>query len=380
MARPRVFVSSTFYDLQHIRSSLDVFIDSLGYDSILSEKGDIAYSHEMPLDESCYREVSTADIFVLVIGGRYGSPASRKAQGSSSTASENYYESVTKLEHSEALKRDIPIYILVESRVYAEYETYLNNIDSKSTIKYAHVNSVNVFKFLEEILSRPRNNPIKTFERFSDIEIWLREQWAGLFRDHLHRKSSQQQIKALADQVTALQEVAKTLEKYLENVLQKVSPNDAAGIIEQERKRMRDVNVATALQSEFWVKVVTAIEQQRPGETMVLDKIRNAIAESESFEDFGLKIDNNLHVDGLGSVLASSCHLNNLAREQVNQVRTALGLSTLDSPLPAHDYLTNDVIQGIIDSGKNIAKDTIKDRKNKKPRKKNLKENDKSDG
>jgi hypothetical protein len=78
VARPRVFVSSTYYDLKHIRSSLDNFIESLGYDSVLSEKGDIAYSPDIPLDESCYREASGADIFVLIIGGRYGSSASNE--------------------------------------------------------------------------------------------------------------------------------------------------------------------------------------------------------------------------------------------------------------------------------------------------------------
>ena len=59
MANPRVFVSSTYYDLKHVRSSLDIFIETLGYESVLSEKGDIAYSPNMPLDESCYREVTS---------------------------------------------------------------------------------------------------------------------------------------------------------------------------------------------------------------------------------------------------------------------------------------------------------------------------------
>jgi hypothetical protein len=72
----RVFVSSTYYDLKHIRASLSSFIDSLGYESVLSEKGDIAYAHDKPLDDSCYREASSADIFVLIVGGRYGSEAS----------------------------------------------------------------------------------------------------------------------------------------------------------------------------------------------------------------------------------------------------------------------------------------------------------------
>lgn len=41
MARPKVFVSSTYYDLKHIRASMEVFIESLGFDAILFEKGDI---------------------------------------------------------------------------------------------------------------------------------------------------------------------------------------------------------------------------------------------------------------------------------------------------------------------------------------------------
>ena len=76
MARPRVFVSSTYYDLKHVRHSLDVFIENVGYDSILWEKGNIAYAFDKPLDESCYEEVKNVDIFVLIIGGRYGSEIS----------------------------------------------------------------------------------------------------------------------------------------------------------------------------------------------------------------------------------------------------------------------------------------------------------------
>jgi hypothetical protein len=42
MARPRIFISSTYYDLKYIRASLDLFIESLGFEPVLSEKGDIA--------------------------------------------------------------------------------------------------------------------------------------------------------------------------------------------------------------------------------------------------------------------------------------------------------------------------------------------------
>ena len=67
MARPRIFVSSTYYDLKHIRSSLEIFIESLGYDAVLSDKGRYSLSPDAPLDESCYREAQNSDIYVLII-------------------------------------------------------------------------------------------------------------------------------------------------------------------------------------------------------------------------------------------------------------------------------------------------------------------------
>jgi hypothetical protein len=39
MARPRVFISSTFYDLKQVRSALEIFIKNIGYDPVLHERG-----------------------------------------------------------------------------------------------------------------------------------------------------------------------------------------------------------------------------------------------------------------------------------------------------------------------------------------------------
>src|SRR6266849_10648083 len=109
MARPRVFVSSTYYDLKHLRSSLENFVESLGFDAILSEKGKIAYTPDIPLDESCYREVGNADVFVLIVGGRYGSEASAGKKTLPKTFYDRY-NSITRGEYRSAVERDIPIY------------------------------------------------------------------------------------------------------------------------------------------------------------------------------------------------------------------------------------------------------------------------------
>lgn len=72
MATPRVFISSTCYDLKYIRENLKYFIRTLGYEPILSEEGDVFYNPSLHTHEACLSEVSSCQMLVLIIGGRYG--------------------------------------------------------------------------------------------------------------------------------------------------------------------------------------------------------------------------------------------------------------------------------------------------------------------
>jgi hypothetical protein len=236
MAKPRVFVSSTYYDLKHIRASLEAFITELGYDPVLSERGHIPYAHDRPLDESCYSEVDNSHIYVLIVGGSYGSEIS--ATKDSTDKPKDHYESITKREYETAARKDLPIYVLIEKSVYAEYRTFEKNRANKDIV-YAHVNRVDVFHFIEEILTKKRNNPIHTFERFADIKEWLREQWAGRFRDLLSQKSANQELASLATQVSQLSEISKTLQRYLEAMLKSGIAGDKSDqLVETERQRL----------------------------------------------------------------------------------------------------------------------------------------------
>ena len=324
MAKPRIFVSSTYYDLKHIRASLDLFIDSLGYEPVLSEKGDIAYTHDRALDESCYREAENSDIFVLIIGGRYGSEAS----GGEKKRGQNFferYESITKKEYESAVARDIPIYVLIEKGVNSEYQTFLRNKE-KTDINYAHVDSVNVFHLIEEILSKPRNNPIQTFEKFEEIETWLREQWAGLFRELMRRQSQQQQLFGLTTQVGELKEINETLKKYLEAVMTGANRHETSKLIESEEKRLDEVRRLDKLRANRWVR------HMKNAYGIEFEVVAKALSEATNAEDFAIQIQSAAKREASDVGIARLLRFSRAAQADFNEARELVGAKLIAFP------------------------------------------------
>lgn len=234
MAKPRIFVSSTYYDLKHIRDRLEAFIENFGYEPVLFESGDIPFHHDRALDESCYAEINLCHILVLLIGGRYGSMTSDEAKETSANEKIEFYNSITKKEYTTARDRDIPIFIFVEKNVLAEYETYKNN--KESDIKYAHVDSKNIFKLLDEILAKERNNFIRGFERFDDVATWLRDQWAGLFADLITKKGKETSLEDLDSKLNELGNITNALKQYSEAMLRGLQPESSENIIQQQEE------------------------------------------------------------------------------------------------------------------------------------------------
>jgi hypothetical protein len=327
MAKPRVFISSTYYDLKHIRASLENFLESLGFEPILSEKGDIAYTPEAPLDESCYREAEHADIFVLIIGRRYGSAASGEAEEPDGTFFQRY-NSITRMEYESAVRNGVPTYILLERSVDTEYQTYLLNKD-REDVKYAHAQSVNIFTLIEEIRSTHKGNPIQTFDGYADIEEWLREQWSGYFRELLQRNTSQQQIASLTSQVAELRQVSETLRSYMETVVKRVSPDDSDELIKAQEDRLREAEMETALETNPWVGHLTR-------RNFAIGDIASALRAAQSFESFGAELaaasgqDLRKFEDYVDGTLRESAP----ARIDMNAARSLLGLPPLEEPPP----------------------------------------------
>jgi uncharacterized coiled-coil protein SlyX len=331
MARPRVFVSSTFYDLKHIRASLEVFIESLGFDAILFEKGDIPFHPDQTLDDSCYREAANADIFVLIVGGRYGSAASTTTSHKQDPA--EGYESITRKEFETAQQKEVPTFILVDAAVSAEYGTYLKNLNNKD-INYAHVDSISVFRLLDSIFARPRNNPVFNFERATQIESWLREQWAGLFRELLQSRSQQRQLSALNAQVMELKSINDTLKNYMEAVIEKLNPTDSNQIIKTEEDKLKKAKLEILLRKNDFYRFASHI--WRCSDSEIIDIIQKAKSFKEAnglFHSHGTKETK----DGWANVSLNSP----LARNDYNSARAVLGLEPLSLNEPNFEALAD---------------------------------------
>lgn len=198
MAKPRIFISSTFYDLRQVRSDLDTFIESLGYDPVRNEEGDIPYGKDEALEEYCYKEIKAVDILVSIVGGRFGSESKRNNS------------SISQIELKTALKENKQVYIFIEKNVLSEFETYLINKDNAS-MKYRYVDDVRIYQFIEEVKNLNANNNIKGFETASEITKYLKEQFAGLFQRFLEEQTRIKEVSLIRN----LEKTAQTLNKLV---------------------------------------------------------------------------------------------------------------------------------------------------------------------
>jgi len=199
MARPQIFISSTFYDLKIVRDDIARAMRDLGYETIRHEAGEIPYARGDKLENSCYREVANCDILVCVIGGRYGS--------SSSVAT----GSITQNELRSAYEQGKQVYVFVDKAVLAE-RTFFNKNKSVEGVTFTHDRKV--FEFIDEVDQLPSGNPLFGFENASDLISMLKEQLAGLFQRLLSEQSRKGQLQ-LFDELKASISTVGELAKFL---------------------------------------------------------------------------------------------------------------------------------------------------------------------
>lgn len=201
LAKLRIFVSSTCYDLGVIRSELRPFITALGHEPVMSDYADILYDPRSHTHDSCIKEVPNCDMVVLIIGSRFGGTGIPSVlenfdfehlKSISSKADLLEFKdklSITQLEILKAAEQSIPVYAFVDEKVFHDHHVYEKNkgkpeiidaiefpsIQKKDTAKY-------IFEFINFLTHRTHNNSISPFSRLDEIKDNLIGQWSQLFQ------------------------------------------------------------------------------------------------------------------------------------------------------------------------------------------------------
>lgn len=160
-----VFVSSTCYDLGQMRSDLRSFIEGLGYRAILSDVSSFPVDPTRNNVDNCLVAIEEhASLFVLVVGGRYGSTMPSGT-------------SITNMEYNRALSMGIPRFVFVQKSVLHMMPIWRNNKTADFT---GICDSPKLFEFVETLHDKS-NQWVFPFETANDIIEALKHQWAYLF-------------------------------------------------------------------------------------------------------------------------------------------------------------------------------------------------------
>lgn len=174
MSKVNVFVSSTCYDLSQIRNDIKQCILDLGHNPILSELKDFPIDTKLTSSENCINAVKNeADIFILIIGNKYGSVLESG-------------KSITNSEFLTAVNKGIPIYTFALKQM----TTILPLWEKNPNADFSNVVDNNkVFEFLADVRKK-RGLWNFEFEKAQDIVEILKAQFSNLFHDALRVKKA----------------------------------------------------------------------------------------------------------------------------------------------------------------------------------------------
>tara|TARA_B110000211_G_scaffold85725_1_gene100621 strand:+ start:438 stop:1469 length:1032 start_codon:yes stop_codon:yes gene_type:complete len=222
MAVPKVFISSTCFDLSEVREQLSRFISNYGFEPVLSEHGDVFYHPDLHTHEACVHEVTNCQLFILIVGGRFGGEYISDRS-----------KSITNAEYDAAKKHDIPVFTYVRSEVLSNHHIYQENKNKPfaADIDYPAIDkqkyAVDIFNFIDQVRRSPINNALEGFENFSDIESSIRKQWAGMFFDFLKTREVKSQIDATNHSLAVLNSSSSKLESLVKSLYRSLDQENA---------------------------------------------------------------------------------------------------------------------------------------------------------
>jgi len=226
MAKLKVFVSSTCYDLSIVRSQVRSYIKQLGHEPVMSDYMEVLYDPREHTHKSCIQEISGCDVAVLIIGSRFGGKgvptafgeidfASLEEKSASSEILQSKEKlSVTQLEICKAIEDGIPVFTFVDDRVMHDHLVYEANKSSGAInqIKFPSIEKPEtakyIFEFINFLRHRTEGNSVSAFSKVEDINDYISSQWSSLFQRLLHeqrnKEAERKRIDYFASQIADL--------------------------------------------------------------------------------------------------------------------------------------------------------------------------------
>jgi len=146
ITQPKIFISSTVFDLTNERTAAYNAVNKVGGFPIMSEKTMEAQSTDSIT--ACLNKVMESDIYVLIIGGRYGWQPNGK-------------ESITEMEYQTAREMDIPILVFNTNYPKDDLQTeFVKRVESdyfRKTVNDAFELEVELVKSLKSEIDKKQN-------------------------------------------------------------------------------------------------------------------------------------------------------------------------------------------------------------------------------
>lgn len=281
--KPRIFISSTCYDLKFVREDLADFVKEYDYEPILSENGDIGYTPGQNLDKSCYDAMQTSDMVILIVGSEYGSAASGEVKDGFAE-----YISITRKEFRTAIDVGIPVFAMIDKKVMTEYGIYETNVEeiekNNLPIKFKIVKDLNVFRFIKEIKGMI-TIPIQEFEKSSDIKEFIKKQWSDMFKNYLVSLKEGKEKRKIESSVNEMKTLIQKMDIMLDSVGQNVLSKDDSNKYDEIINEQEILLFCNRLADDFEFCVHTEITSEEERKKIII-VIMNSLKITKNIDDF----------------------------------------------------------------------------------------------
>ena len=163
MTKPRIFISSTCYDLTDARARLTEFLESFGFEVLNSQLKTFGVTPGRHTSQVCLDQVDLADYFILIIGSRSG------------TLAPDSEKTITNIEYDRARERGLVILPFVKQDVLTARRLFQTNPKADFS---TFVESTSIFHFIDQIASAKSDNWLHGFDSVEDIREGLRSQFS----------------------------------------------------------------------------------------------------------------------------------------------------------------------------------------------------------